>query len=67
MIVLILTGVTFFLMAYHLLYIKLIDYYMDYAIVNPREIISIDQDGLFHRSERSLDSVKIKAIGIEKQ
>jgi len=62
-----LTGVSFVLMAYRLLYIKLIDYYMDYAIVTPREIISIDQDGFFHRSERSLDSIKIKAISIEKQ
>lgn len=46
---------------------KLIDYYMDFTIINPRQITSYDQSWIFTRNERSLDISKIKSVRIEKK
>lgn len=45
---------------------KMIDYYMDFTIITPRQIISYDQSGIFHRTTRSLDVDKLKSIRIDK-
>jgi len=43
---------------------RLMDYYMDYAIITPSQITVYDQDGLFKRDTRLLDTSKIKTINI---
>lgn len=43
---------------------KLLDYYMDYVIITPRQIVVFDQDWILKRETRSLDPSKIKTINI---
>ncbi len=45
---------------------KLIDYYMDFTIITPVQILFYDQDGIIKRSSRSLDLTKLKSVNIEK-
>lgn len=45
----------------------LINFYMDYTIVTPRQIISYDQEWIFHRNSRSIEIVKIKSISVDKK
>jgi uncharacterized membrane protein YdbT with pleckstrin-like domain len=45
---------------------KLIDYYMDFAVISPAQIVSYQQDGLFRRSSISLDVDNIRSINEEK-
>ena len=47
--------------------IKLIDFYMDFTIITPRQITSYDQSGLFSRNTRSLDIDKIKSVRVYEQ
>jgi len=46
---------------------KLIDYYMDFTIITPKQITSYDQGWIFTRDARSLDITKIKSVRIEKK
>jgi len=46
---------------------KLIDYYMDFTIITPRQITSYDQSGIFSRNMRSLDISKIKSVRVYEQ
>lgn len=46
---------------------KLIDYYMDFTIITPRQITSYDQSGLFSRNTRSLDISKLKSVRVYEQ
>ena len=45
---------------------KLMDYYMDFAIITPRQIVSYQQRGLFRRSSISLDLTNLRSINEEK-
>lgn len=45
---------------------KLSDYYMDFAIITPRQIVSYEQRGLFRRSSISLDLTNLRSINEEK-
>ena len=45
---------------------KMIDYYMDYSIITPTQVIQYDQTWILTRSARSLDITKIKSINIKK-
>lgn len=45
---------------------KLIDYYMDFALITPKQITAYDQWWLLDRSIRALDIMKIKSINIRK-
>lgn len=45
---------------------KLMDYYMDFAIITPRQIVSYQQSGLFRRSSVSLDLTNLRSINEEK-
>lgn len=46
---------------------KFIDYRMDFAIVNPKEVLSYNQTWLFTRTARTIDSKKIKTITVDKK
>jgi len=46
--------------------IKLMDYYMDFCVITPVQILSYDQCGLLNRASRSLDLNSLKSIDIEK-
>ncbi len=46
---------------------KLIDYYMDFTIITPKQITSYDQTWVFTRDARALDITKIKSVRIEKK
>lgn len=46
---------------------KIIDYYMDFTIVTPKNISTFDQTGIFDRSTRTLDIGKIKSISVDKK
>jgi uncharacterized membrane protein YdbT with pleckstrin-like domain len=45
---------------------RIIDYYMDFTVITPKQILSYDQSWLFKRNSRSLDLNKIKSVNIEK-
>jgi sterol desaturase/sphingolipid hydroxylase (fatty acid hydroxylase superfamily) len=45
---------------------KITDYYMDFAIITPRQIVSYQQGGLFRRSSISLDLTNLRSINEEK-
>jgi uncharacterized membrane protein YdbT with pleckstrin-like domain len=45
---------------------KIIDYYMDFAIVTPEHIVAYNQKGIFSRESRSIDVDKIKTITVNK-
>jgi len=40
---------------------------MDFAIVNPKEVLAYNQTGLFTRTARTIDSKKIKTITVDKK
>ena len=46
---------------------KLIDYYMDFTIITPKQITSYDQSWIFSRNARSLDINKIKSVRVKKE
>lgn len=46
---------------------NLIDYYMDFAVITPKQIIAYNQIGIFSRESRSLDVEKIKTISVDKK
>lgn len=46
---------------------KIIDYYMDFVIVTPDQIISYNQTWIFTRESRSLDIDKLKTISVDKK
>lgn len=43
---------------------KMIDYYMDYAIVTPEQVTQFDQSGVLERSTRALDITKVKTVSV---
>lgn len=43
----------------------LIDYYMDFTIITPREISCYNQRGLFNTSTRTLDISKVKTVVVQ--
>lgn len=45
---------------------KLIDYYMDFTLVTPKEILSYDQCGILKRSSISLDINNVRSVNEEK-
>ncbi len=44
----------------------IIDYYMDFTIITPKDITCYNQNFLFHTSVRALDISKIKSIRVDK-
>lgn len=44
---------------------KLIDYYMDFTIITPRQVTTYDQHGLFTRNSRSIKIEKIKSVRVK--
>lgn len=44
---------------------KLVDFYMDYAIITSKQITMYDQDGILRRVTNALDTSKIKTINID--
>lgn len=65
-IIFILIFFTFIPFAYKIIK-RLIDYYMDFAIITPREIVAYNQTWIFSRDSRSIDVDKIKSITIDKK
>lgn len=47
--------------------IKIIDYYMDFTIITPKNISTFDQTWIFDRATRTLDISKIKSISVDKK
>ncbi len=45
---------------------RFIDYEMDFALITPNEVIYYEQDWLFSRVGRTLNSTKIRSITVEK-
>lgn len=45
---------------------KRVDWWMDYTIITPRQVIQYDQTWLLSRSTRTLDLAKVKSINIKK-
>lgn len=45
---------------------RIIDYWMDYTIVTPDDIVHYDQNGFFSRDARTLSTSKLKTITVEK-
>lgn len=45
----------------------LINYYMDFTIVTPQQIISYDQIGVFSRNTRAVEIDKIKLVSVDKK
>lgn len=45
---------------------RIIDFYMDFALVTPNEILSYNQTGLFSRAWRSIQISKLKTISVDK-
>jgi len=43
-----------------------IDYYMDFTIITPKDITCYNQNFLFHTSVRTLDMSKIKSVRVDK-
>lgn len=58
--------VSIILLMWYLSFGKWVDRWMDYTIINPRQVIQYDQTGLLSRSTRTLDMAKIKSINIKK-
>ncbi len=46
---------------------RLIDYYMDFAIITPKEIVSYNQSWIFSRDSRAIDVDKIKTVSVDKK
>lgn len=46
---------------------KRFDYKMDFAVVTPKEIVSMNQTGFFSRSSRTIDCEKIKTVSVSKK
>lgn len=45
---------------------KLIDYYLDFTLITPKQIVSYDQDGIFKRRSVSLDLTNLRSVNEEK-
>lgn len=44
-----------------------IDYHMDFAVVNPKQIKNYNQTWLFSREARTLDTFKLKTVSVNKK
>lgn len=47
--------------------VKMIDYYMDYAIITPDWVTQYDQTWVLDRSTRALDITKVKTVSVSKK
>ena len=59
-------GLISWLTIWFIAFQKWVDWWMDYAIINPRQVIQYDQTWLIKRITRTLDLAKIKSINIQK-
>jgi uncharacterized membrane protein YdbT with pleckstrin-like domain len=48
-------------------WVKMIDYYMDFTIITPTQVMSFDQTGILQKTTRTLDTDKIKSIRVDKK
>ncbi|UFX82816.1 hypothetical protein [Candidatus Absconditicoccus praedator] len=55
-----------FLIAGRKIFKRFIDYEMDFALITPEEVVFYEQDGIFSRVGRTLNSSKIRSITVEK-
>ena len=55
-----------FLIAWRKIFKRFIDYEMDFALVTPEEVVFYEQDWIFSRVWRTLNSSKIRSITVEK-
>ena len=62
----IVVAVTWLYLASHI-NTKFVDYYFDFTIMTPKQIVAYDQTWIFQRSSRALDISKIKSVRVDKK
>jgi len=59
--------IAMFIYLLHYIFWRAMNYYMDFVLITPRQILMFDQSGILSRSTRALDTEKIKTINISSQ
>lgn len=59
--------IAMFLFLLHYIWTKTVNYYLDFVIVTPKQVLMFDQAGILTRTTRALDTEKIKTINVVAQ